>query len=207
MKKPAIRSAASIISMLFALAILVPSVSLFGQTDDFRPLFKLGGYPIFRNSKLNGYILSFELERVFKRNMSFTYGPRTDYYEAGGYFDYPTYFSGVKYLSLGYQLKVYPFHFIYDKSYQGPYIGTFATYLAPIDWRYKNGPGIATPVGYQYVFKKKISLGAEATMVYFKNVNLKAIDRSNPEERYFFFLLSIKLGMKFNFKEPKGEKS
>jgi hypothetical protein len=193
-------------SILLTIIVLTSPITLSAQTEDFRSLTKIGGYPLIRHGGLNGYIISLEHERVFKKHQSFTHGPRIDYYMANASFNYPTFFLGTKNLIFGYEIKVYPFHFIFDKPYQGVFIGVFACYLTPIDSYYKNGPGIATPIGYQYVFKNRISLGAEATMVYFKNVNLKAFDRSNPAETYFFFLASIKLGIKFNFREGHKRK-
>ncbi|MBL7870288.1 MAG: hypothetical protein JNM78_01655 [Cyclobacteriaceae bacterium] len=159
-----------------------------------RPLSKIGGYPIFSYGHVSGFFFSLESERVFKTNNYFTHGPRLDYDKDGK--DPKKLFPGIENLVLGYQLKAYPFHFKNRKSYQGIFIGAYPCYFLPINKLYKNGPGLGSVIGYQYVLKDKISLSAETSMIYMQNVNETTPYSTNSKDRYFYITPSFKIGFK-----------
>jgi hypothetical protein len=173
---------------------LLPTTNLVGQNIP-RPLNKVGGFINFNHpSGFAGYFISLENERVFNRNYSFTHGPRLDYDKSKR--DVQKNFSGTENLVLGYELKYYPFHHKSSKLYQGIFIGIYPCYFLPINNLYKNGPGLASPIGYQYVFKDRISLGIETSIIYMQNVNESSPYRTNSQDRYFYITPAIKFGFK-----------
>ena len=174
----------------------------FSQNDQ-RSLIKAGGYLNFNHSSgFSGFIFSLEKERTFKKNMSFTHGPRLDYDKAKR--DLSKNFPGIENLIVGYGLKFYPFYFKSHKPYKGIFIGLYPCYFMPINIRYKYGPGVGSPIGYQHVFKDKISLGFEGSVIYMRNINENAFYQSNPKNKYYYFLLCFKVGLKLNHKtRPK----
>lgn len=170
--------------LLFLIGFVLALFHASHAQSDKQPLLKLGGYPIYRNHDWNGSIFSIEQEMSFKKNDILKHGYKIDYY--------------YKNLILGYNLKLYPFFSIKKKPYQGIFIGSEICYFLPIDNRYKNGPGIATELGYQYVFKNKISAGIEIDMICMKNLNSKAFDGTSSNELNWFLIPSIKVGIKLN---------
>ncbi len=172
-------------------AILISFYS-FSQSDN-RSLTKGGGYLNFNHpSGFSGFFFSLENERAFKTNSFLTHGPRLDYNRAKRSYSFP----GIENLVLGYELKFYPFHYIKHKPYQGIFIGVYPCYFTPINQVYKYGPGLGSLMGYQYVFKDKISLSFEASVIYMQNVNEITRYRTNSQDRYFYITPSLKIGFK-----------
>lgn len=168
--------------------------------NEIKSLTKVGGYLNFNHpSGFGGFIFSLENERVFKKSNFFSHGPRLDYDKDKR--DIPANFPGIENLFVGYEVKYYPFHFIKQKPYQGFFLGLYPCYLLPINKRYKNGPGLASLAGYQYMLKNKLSFGLEMSVIYMQNVNKDSPYRTNTEDRYFYFTGAIKIGYIFSTKK------
>ena len=179
--------------ILVFLVIVLASIDSFSQSDN-RSINKIGGFPVLAEGKLTGYFFSLDRESIFKNKRSFTHGPRLDYDRDG--IDLRKRFPGMENLVIGYQFKFYPFHYIKQKAYQGTFIGVYPCYFTPINELYKNGPGLGSLLGYQYLFKDKISLSFEASVIYMQNVNEITPYRTNSQDRYFYITPSIKIGFK-----------
>jgi hypothetical protein len=154
-----------------------------------KPLIELGGFLHF-NSGYKGFSAHAELEKAFKRRPYFTSGPRLDYTD---YKDV----SQDKDFYVGYQLKFYPLYWNFNAPYQGIAIGVEPMWLGKSndsDARY--GPGIGTSLGYQHLFGKRIYMSLDTSMFYIQNINDQAPPK-NPEDRYFYFFLSLNLGLRF----------
>ncbi len=170
------------------------SCNSFSQSDS-RPLTKVGGFINFNHpSGFGGFFFSLENERVFKNNSFFSHGPRLDYDK--GKRNIQNNFPGIENLVLGYELKFYPFHYIKHKPYQGIFIGVYPCYFTPINQVYKNGPGLGSLMGYQHIFKDKISASFEGSVIYMQNVNETTRYRTNSQDRYFYITPSFKIGFK-----------
>ena len=185
-------------TILLTAWILFP-FDLLSQNDQ-RSLTKVGGFLNFNDpSGFFGFSLNFEHEQMVKRSMSFSHGFRLDYEIARSYLisnpSQVKFFSRMENLVIGYELKFYPFYYRSQKPYHGIFMGIDACYFTPINQRYKYGPGFGTLVGYQYVFKKNISIGCEASMIYMQNINDQAFS-TNAKDRYIYFLACVKVGIK-----------
>lgn len=179
--------------ILVFLVIILASIDSFSQIDN-RSINKIGGFPVLADGKLTGYFFSLDRESIFKNKRSFTHGPRLNYDTDG--MDLRKRFPGMENLVIGYQFKFYPFHYIKQKPYQGIFIGIYPCYFTPINELYKNGPGLGSLLGYQYVFKDKISLSFEASVIYMQNVNKTTPYSTNSQDRYFYITPSVKIGFK-----------
>ena len=157
------------------------------------PLIKGGGYVYFSNSRYLGFSVNLEYEKTFKRKEFLTHGPRLDYYRMRPYPE--KYFYGLENLSLGYELKVYPFYYRSHKPYHGISLGLYPCYYVKTNQYYRYGPGLGSLFGYQYLFKNKISAAIETSVIYFQNIN-QSVYKKNPVDRYYFFFISIKVGLK-----------
>ena len=152
---------------------------------------KAGGFVTFRNSSFSSLFFNLESEKNFKKAIFLTHGARLDYFQAR---PYPQkYFFGHENLTIGYQFKFYPFYFKSRKPFQGLFIGVDPCLYLPV-WRvYRSGPGVGGLLGYQQVFKNKMTASFEFSTVYMQNTN-KNIPPKNPKDRYFFFFMNLKVG-------------
>lgn len=183
--------------LVLLLAISNVVTASFGQDTSVdvraRPLLKFGGFPYFERSSYSGFSLHLSSERAFRKRQYFTSGPRIDYVNLS---DFPD-----KNLSIGYEVKFYPFYWKHRQPYRGLYVSVEPLVLIKTDFNpgAKFGPGLGLLLGYQYLIEDKISLGLEACMGHFKNLNKEALQypgSSNSEERYFYFLACFKVGFK-----------
>ncbi|HMI66056.1 MAG TPA: hypothetical protein VK517_08480 [Cyclobacteriaceae bacterium] len=158
-----------------------------GQSDP-GPLIKMGGFVYFLDSKYNGFSAHLEFERAFRRSQFLTSGPRIDFINfknSDGAF------------MVGYEFKIYPLYWKSRKSYQGLFIGIDPVYLPknPDIYYSRYGPGIGSLFGYQHVFKDKISIALEGSLIYIKDLN-KQTAQYNPDHTYLYAFACIKVGFK-----------
>lgn len=166
-------------------------------------LIKAGGfiYIDIRRSEFSGFSLHAELERAFRRKPFLSSGPRLDYVKI------PDFGITGENVYVGYNFKVYPFHFKHRVPLRGVFLGLEPLWLLNkhnISRQGTNigryGPGVGSLIGYQHLFKNKISVGFEGCMAYVQNLN----DNSNRFQgyhhksgRYIYFHSSFKIGWKF----------
>ena len=182
-----------IIEFFIALLLaLRPSANSYCQVA-INPLIKVGGYTYFSHSRYLGFSVNLEYEKTFKRKEFLTHGPRLDYYRMRPYPE--KYFYGIENLSLGYELKVYPFYYRSHKPYHGISLGLYPCYYVKTNQYYRYGPGLGSLFGYQYLFKNKVSAAIETSVIYFQNVNPN-VYKKNPVDRYYLLFISIKVGLK-----------
>lgn len=179
---------------IFTTVILALLTNLaFGQNDT-SPLIKAGGFVYFLHGNYNGFSVHLEYERAFKHAPFLTSGPRLDYTN----FEY-----SLGDLMLAYDLKLYPFYGARKKSYHGLFMGIDITYLVKsqhVD-KARYGPGIGSLFGYQYLFKDKVSLCLEGSMIYLQDLNENA-PQHNPANRYLYVFACIKAGVKIHRATP-----
>lgn len=172
------------------------------QSDPER-LIKVGGFTYIdiRRSEYSGFSLHAEFERAFSRKQFLSSGPRLDYVKI------PDFGVIGESLYLGYNFKLYPFHFKHRVPLRGVFLGLEPLLLVnkhEVDRRGnpigRYGPGVGSLIGYQHLFKNNMSAGFEWCMVYFQNLN----DNSNRFQgyhhesgRYIAFHASFKIGWKF----------
>ncbi len=157
-----------------------------------RPLLKAGGFIHYNVGKYQGFSVQLEVERTFRAKEFLTSGPRIEYTQ----FISDDYGGGDQNLYVGYAFKFYPLYWQFRKPYRGIFIGAEPLLLlkGPNDYdRY--GPGLGSLLGYQHIFDDRISVGFDASMRYFQNLNDKAA-KNNSADRYFSFFLSIHVGIK-----------
>jgi len=158
-----------------------------------RPLLKAGGFIYASTSGYNGFSFHLEFERTFKRLEYLTTAPRIDYVNINRYPE--------KNLFVGYEVKFYPLYWKFREAYRGISIGVEPLMLIKSEAvpyaRY--GPGLGSLIGYQYLFKDKISVGLEGSMIYLQNLNKDSKQYPgyvHPSERYFYFFACLKLGIR-----------
>jgi hypothetical protein len=181
------------IQVVLFLIILFTSTESQGQNKP-NTLYKIGGFFHFYKGEYHGYSLNMEIENSFK-NRSFTHGPRIDYSRFKS-LSWPVSHAAFEALTFGYQFKFYPLHKKDQQPYNGLFLGAYPFFGIPVDNQHqRNGPGLGTVLGYQQMIKSKFSLSLEASMLYLQNIN-ENIPRNNPNDRYFYFNTSLKLGIK-----------
>jgi len=179
------------ISITIIINLVLFSNFAFGQTDR-NYLIKAGGFLYFLESRDNGYSLHLEYERAFKKLQFLTSGPRIDYTEF-------KYTHGA--LMVAYDLKLYPFYWLSKRPYRGIFLGIDVNYLIQnknLDYS-RYGPGLGSLFGYQHVFKDKISLCLETSMIYVQDLNEKALQH-NTKHQYLYVFACIKAGLKISKK-------
>ena len=180
--------------------LLLLNLFLFLSTDLYcqikpDPLLKIGGFIYINPNKNNFYpyvfignSLNIEYEKAFRKNQFLTYGLRLDYL-----YQKPIWSRN---LYLGCELKFYPIFIKKNKPYQGLFMGINSFYIfkdQKNDFN-KYGPGIGIILGWQFLIRNKISLSYEIIMNYYQNLN--ELSKKNPQNRYFGFVESIKIGFK-----------
>lgn len=128
------------------------------------------------------------MEKAFRRGPFLTSGPRIDFFK-------PEHNRGAFFI--GYDLKLYPFFKKGGNPYRGPFIGVAAGYFpgSRDDQYARHGPGLGPILGYQHTLTKKLTIAAEASMTYLRDLN--EINRQyNPEKIYIYLFVSVKVGLR-----------
>jgi hypothetical protein len=158
-----------------------------GQTDR-GSLIKAGAFPYFNRHGYSAFSAHLELEKAFRRSPFLTSGPRVDYFKGK---------NTNSYFFIGYDLKLYPFLRRDGKLYQGPFIGINVGYFPRNrDDNYsRHGPGLGPILGYQHTLTDKLTIAAEASMSYLRDLN--EINRQyNTERIYIYLFVSVKVGLR-----------
>jgi hypothetical protein len=180
----------SILSFLIFTGLLVATLQPGHAQEIPGSLIKVGYLP-YRFSKYfnDQYSLHLEYERSFRK---------AGYLSQGIGYDYIHYGQNQIHNILRYNLKFYPFYWLYGKRpYRGIYIGISPAF----HWRkfYHNetlyGMGILPFLGTQFLIGNKVSLAFDMNMYAFRDL-LKPDDLANQTyiDAYFSFRIGLKLG-------------
>ena len=174
---------------LFAINFLLLPLFANSQILD-NKVIKIGGFVYTHHFNYTGYSINFELEKIIKNKEFLTHGPGIDYVYLKDFIS--------KNIYLGYNIKFYPLYWIYRKPFRGLFIGIDPFFLLkdPRNDFNRYGPGFGTTIGYQIIFKDKISLSYELNINYFQNLNPNVIKKNNLD-RYFGSTQSLKIGFTF----------
>jgi hypothetical protein len=164
-------------------------------SKDKHSLIKLGFFPFINR----GVQVNLATERLFNRAPALTRGFRLDYQKQKQYYKAtPTsikFNPGLEVLSLGYQIKTYPFYFVKHKQYNGFYLGVDLCYYFKIQKIYRYGPAVGGQIGYQRIIKDRFSVGAEIRVTYQQNLN-DNVQSLNPKDRYIYNYVYLTFGLK-----------
>ena len=180
--------------MVIMVGLIVP-FDLAGQDKQgYDPLIKLGvWFSHNRVSSQNKYTLNLEFEKAFAKVPFLSQGIAvyTKLYSPQ---------STYENLSIGYQLKVYPFYGLKKHPYNGLYLGTGVSYVFKINPYDLTGPGVKAMIGYQRMIKDKLLIGFEFGQTYMKNFNSEG-----PFSKHSYFINSVFLNMGIKLHTKKVE--
>jgi len=152
-----------------------------------RTLVQAGGFLYMQN----GYVVHASMERTFRRKHYVTYGARFEYARGNTQHDNSIY--------AGVQLKFFPTYWADPAPYRGLYIGIAPLAIVGIESHQvaRYGIGLASLVGYQYVFNKRnLSLGIEASLVPCYNFSDNSPSDAYTKGNYLNSFLCLKVGFK-----------
>ena len=160
-------------------------------------LIKAGYLPIgFSKFYDDQYSLNLEYEGGFKK---------AGYLSHGAGYDLNRYSQNEKHNFLRYNLRFYPFFWVYGKRpYRGLYLGVSPAFqwrnYAHAETQY--GIGLIPTLGYQFMIKDKISMAFDMNMAAYRDMNENATYSTGDEFNYGFYY-SFKVGLKLGGRKNK----
>jgi len=168
--------------LLFLLVFVFIQVS--SAQEKTSSLIKVGFLPYFNRNPMS-WIFNLEYERHFNKVGSLSHGAGYDLVHFGSNFHI-----------LRYNLKFYPFYWLYDKQpYRGLYLGLSPMFYTVTYSNFENqyGFGYMINFGAQFLFKNKVSLSIGANFYRFKYLN-KESPHYYRDQFYTDLFISLKVG-------------
>lgn len=182
---------------LVVVFFLASSQESFGQKHDRSRSIKIGAFCYPFEYRYNGFSLHFELENSLPRTKSLAVGPRVDFVNIK---------NGDPALLVGYGLKIFPFFRVNKIERQGLFISVAPVFMPKIldvfDERY--GPGASGLIGYQFYLKDGLSLSAEGSWTYLRDIS-KYSPQFNADRTYIYLYANLKVGIRLSRRAESDE--
>ena len=149
------------------------------------PIIKVGINPWIGHQNGNLFSLHLEFEKYFNKYPFLTHGPGADHLR-----------SNYNVSILKYNFAIYP---LYNLSNKIPYkylfigIAPIFCHISRTEIPNRYGPGVSSFIGFQFVIKKRFTIGADLSFYGFKNLN-KDAPESNSRDIYTDGIYSLKFG-------------
>ena len=149
------------------------------------PIIKVGINPWIGHQNGNLFSLHFEFEKYFKKYPFLTHGPGVDYLRSNNIVSI-----------FKYNFAIYPFYNLSNKiPYRYLFIGIAPIFchISRTEMPNRYGPGVSSFIGFQFVIKKRFTIGVDVSFYGFKNLN-KDAPESNSKDIYTDGIYSLKFG-------------